>query len=102
MDVGDDTSLLLFILCDNSHRCRFSFRIRSQVGDVGTVAVRMRQNDDACEAIHRLQRERPLPLHLLPARLAPLQQYGVTVFGLLEIASSTLEAPLSLGFPTSD
>src|SRR5580700_9924604 len=99
MDIRNDASLLLFVLNRDSHRCGFSLGIGAQVGDVGTVAVGMRQNDDACEAINRLQRERPLPLHLLPASLASLQQYGVTVFGLFQIASRTFDAALGFALP---
>jgi len=68
----------------------------------GKVAVGMRQDDDAGQAVNRLKRERPLLLHLAASFLTAVDEQRMPVFSLPEVPGCTLHSALSLVLPTTD
>lgn len=62
MDIIDLTALRALVVQDRLHRSRFGLRVRLEATHLGGFPLRVRQDQDASEPLHGLQRETPLPL----------------------------------------
>ncbi len=89
-----------FVVHYDPHGYAFNFRVGLQAADVRLGPFGMRQHQNACDALNRLQCQGALLFELLPPFFSPRHEFGMAVFRLGQPAfgAGDLLLDLRIGF----